>query len=99
MMSKTRALRLASQAHSLPYWHGGWVFTSPWNTKDLNGPVTESRQADYWVCRQARACAVATVALELMGWDWYAAQSRAHSLAPGSARDIVNAALTTAAAK
>ena len=95
-MTKTESLRLASRAHSLPYWHGGWVFSAPWNSKDLSGPVTESRATDYGACRQMRACAVAAVALELMGWDWYDADRRAWELAPGNARDIVNRALATA---
>lgn len=91
-ISKTKALRLAAKAHSQPYQHGGWKYTAPWSTKDLQGARTEISCQDYWQARQNRACSVAAVALELMGWEWYDASEIAKTLG-GSARSIVEKAL------
>lgn len=68
-LSRTAAIRRARQLVHIGAHGDQYVIYSPWNWRDLDGPITTSQPADWWKTRGACTRSQATLALRLMGHD------------------------------
>ena len=93
MLSKTAALKVASDAHGAIFKKGfGHSFAAPWRITEPDGPSVEIDHVSYWAARQGRAIRVACMALECMGYDTPTANSLTYDQ-QGSTRAILNQAI------
>jgi hypothetical protein len=70
MLSMTAAIRAASSAVSLlSTGHNSYKLLTPYKRDDIDGPLYSRSAGNWWAARQARAEAVAELALWLMGYD------------------------------
>jgi hypothetical protein len=93
-ISKTEAIRLASNAVSRPIGRGtSWVVYGPSDIRNLRGPRSSTCADAFWKARLYRTQWATSLTLELLGWNWSDAD-RAAEKHIGSVRERVNAALS-----
>jgi hypothetical protein len=95
-ISKTEAIRLASNAVAAPVGYGSfWSVSGPYDgIKSLHGQQTARETDCYWKAKQIRARWVASLALQLLGWNWSDADGAAERHI-GSVRERVNQAISS----
>lgn len=95
-MSKTAAIKAARNAVGSPCGRGtSWQVYGPYYSTEegLRGPSCSANADSYWKARAVRTRWVASLALQLMGWNSESAEWEIQD-ATGSVDDIISGALS-----